>query len=170
MMTKSRIYFFLAVLLFLGAGGLSLWYITRDSEEAKVKATLNTLCRIASKPEGEGNSAGILKANSTPKVFASECRIDFRHEMFAGTYTPADLSALLMRSRMLFTHCRVGIRDLVITIESTERASAVFSGTFTGQMADGKTVNEARDLYCVLKKVEGEWLLENISVHDVLER
>lgn len=158
---------FLAV---LGLGGASLWYLIRDGDEARIKATLRELCRIASRQEDEKAGSGLLKMRAVETVFAPQCRIDFRHEMFGGTYTTEEIAATLMRSRALFRFCKVDFRDLSITIVPPDRATTCFTGTLEGRLNDGKSVNEVRDLECKLQKIENRWRITDIAVRDVLEK
>ena len=72
--------------------------------------------------------------------------------------------------RSMFRSCVVDMRDVAITVEPPDRASAVFTGTLDGRLNDGKTVNEVRDLYCTLEKRGDRWLITSISVRDVLEK
>ncbi|MST97272.1 hypothetical protein FYJ85_09485 [Victivallaceae bacterium BBE-744-WT-12] len=165
---KKWLWLLFAVVFALG--GVSLWYLGQDSDEAQVRRTLRQLCRISSKYENEKAAVGVMKINGTDKVFAPECRIDFRHEMFGGIYTPAEITSTMARVRSMFRSCVVDMRDVAITVEPPDRASAVFTGTLDGRLNDGKTVNEVRDLYCTLEKREDRWLITSISVRDVLEK
>lgn len=163
-------WFYLVLIPILALGGVSLWYLLRDNDEAQIRKTLNELCDIASKRENEKNAMAMLKLNSTDKIFAPECRIDFRHEMFSGTYTPAELTSLLARSRGVLKSCEVKIRDLAITVELPDKASAVFTGLLDATMNDGSRVNEVRELFCTFRKVEERWLIDSMSVRDILEK
>lgn len=160
----------LSLLAVLALGGASLWYLNRDGDEAQVKATLRELCRIASKQEDEKAGSGLLKMRAVENVFAPQCRMDFRHEMFGGTYTTEEIAATLMRSRALFRTCKVDFRDLSLTIDPPDQATAYFTGTLEGRLNDGKSVNEVRDLECKLKKIETHWRITDIAVRDVLEK
>lgn len=162
--------FWFAILAMAVIGGVSLWYLNRDSDEAQVRHTLRELCRIASKNEGEKNTTGLLKMRAVETVFAPECRIDFRHEMFGGTYKTEEIAAALARSRTIFRSCDVDFRDLSITIQPPDRATAYFSGTLDARMSDGKTVSEARDLECKFRKIDKRWLITDIAVREVLEK
>lgn len=165
-----RKWFYLILIPILALGGLSLWYLLRDSDEVQIRKTLRSLCDLASKRENEKNAIAMLKLNSTDKVFAPKCRIDFRHEMFAGTYTPAELTSLLARSRGILKNCEIGIRDLSITVEPPDKASAVFTGLLNATMNDGSRVDEVRELFCTFVKIEDHWLIDSMSVRDILEK
>lgn len=165
---RKRVWLF--ILAMLALGGASLWYLNRDSDEAQVRQTLRELCRIASKHEGEKNSTGLLKMRAVEGVFAPECRIDFRHEMFGGTYKTEELASALMRSRTIFRSCDVNFHDLSIVMAPPDRATAYFAGTLDARMSDGKSVSEARDLECKFRKIDNRWLITDIAVREVLEK
>jgi len=160
----------LALLAVVALGGASLWYLSRDSDEAQIRATLRELCRIASKYEDEKAGGGLLKMRAVENVFAPECRMDFHHEMFGGTYTIEEIAATLMRSRAMFRTCAVDFRDLSVTIAPPDRATTDFTGTLDARLNDGKTVNEVRDLECKLRKIDNRWRITEIAVRDVLEK
>ena len=159
------------LLVVLALGGVSLWYISRDSDEAQIRWTLKELCRIASKHEGEQTGTLLLKTHAVENVFGPNCRIDFHHEqVFVGNYTLEELQSLLARSRMFFKTCDVEVRDLSITVTPPDKATVYLTGTLDGVLKSGTVVNEVRDLKCTLKKLDGHWKITDISVRDVLEK
>ena len=163
-------WFYLILIPILALGGVSLWYLLRDSDEVQIRKTLDMLCDLASKRENEKNAMAMLKLNSTDKVFAPECSIDFRHEMFTGTYTPDELRSLLARSRGILRNCTISIRDLTVSVEPPDKASAVFTGLLNATMNDGSRVNEVRELFCTFRKIDDHWLIDSMSVRDILEK
>lgn len=156
--------FFIAFLLL---GGVSLWYITRDSEEAKVKRKLHELADFGIKAEGEKEIYGALKINGTDKVFAPQLELVLNPDMFNGTYTPREMIANLARFRMLFKQVKVRVTDIVITVNG-DKADAAFTGLLDGVTVDGKAVNEVRELNCALTKIDGKWLINKLVVRDIL--
>lgn len=161
---------FLILISILAIGGVSLWYLLRDDDEVQIRKTLDALCDTASKWESEKKAIALWKINNTDKIFAMECRIDFRHEMFSGTYTPAELTTLLARSRSFLKSCTIGIRDLTFTVELPDRASAVFTGLLNATTNDNRRIDEVRELFCTFVKLEDRWLIDSLSVRDVLEK
>ncbi len=156
--------FFVAFFLL---GGVSLWYITRDSEEAKIKRKLHELADFGIKAEGEKEIYGALKINGTDKVFAPQLELVLNPDMFNGTYTPREMTANLARFRMLFKQVKVRVTDTVVTI-SGDKADAAFTGLLDGVTVDGKAVNEVRELNCALTKIDGKWLINKLVVRDIL--
>lgn len=159
---------YLALLIvFLLLGGVSLWYITRDTEEAKIKRKLHELADFGVKAEGEKEIYGALKINGTDKVFAPQLELVLNPDMFNGTYTPREMIANLARFRMLFKQVKIRVTDVVITV-SGDKADAAFTGLLDGVTVDGKAVNEVRELNCALTKIDGKWLINKLVVRDIL--
>lgn len=167
MRIKGKYLIFFIVFLLLG--GVSLWYITRDSEEAKVKRKLHELADFGNKAEGEKEIFGALKVNGTDKVFAPQFELSLKYDMFSGTYTPREMTANLARFRMLFKQVKVRLTDTVITLNG-DKADATFTGLLDGVTTDGKAVNEVRELNCALTKIDGKWLVSKLVVRDILEK
>ena len=86
------------------------------------------------------------------------------------SYTPAELTSLLARSRGILKNCEIGIRDLSITVEPPDKASAVFTVLLNATMNDGSRVDEVRELFCTFVKIEDHWLIDSMSVRDILEK
>ncbi|MDR0932867.1 MAG: hypothetical protein LBM70_07620 [Victivallales bacterium] len=166
--TKKRLIAIAMMLVIVG--GIAFWYFNRDSDEKKIRQTIQTLCDIASKRANENPALSLINANAADKVFASKCKIDFRHEMFSGSYTPTELTSILLRSKRVLKSCEIDIRDVSIMLTSRERASAVFTGLLDAITTDGKVVSEVRDLYCTLQKIDDSWLIDSMSVRDILEK
>lgn len=158
----------LAVLtVFLVLGGVSFWYINRDSEEAKVKRKLHELADFGIKAEGEKEIFGAIKINGTDKVFAAQLELSLNNDMFNGTYTPREMTANLARFRMLFKQIKIRLTDIIITIKG-DAADATFTGLLDGVTGDGKAVSEVRELSCTLVKTDGKWLINKLLIRDIL--
>lgn len=153
--------------------GAAWWYFTRSGEEAKIRGTLERMCRIVAKTPGENAAAGALKISRTDEVFAEPARLRFGHEMFDREFTPRELTALLARARQMLKSMKLELEDVKI-VRHDGRAEISFSATFTGSAADraGGDIHEVRDLIGLLRRDpdSGRWLIEELKVHEVLER
>ena len=103
-------------------------------------------------------------------MFAPVCRFDFKYEMFTGNLTPREITSNLARYRVFFRRSNVSMRDLHLLDITGDHAVAVFTGMLNGVTADGKKVEEVRDFFCKLVKIEGRWRIDELSVHEVLEK
>ncbi len=162
--------FQLIALVFLILGGISFWYLTRDSEELKIKRIVHALCSLTSKPENESAAMGALKISKSDEVFAPKCRFEFKYEMFSGNYTPREITANLARYWAMFQWSAVTMSDLQILEVNQENASAVFTGFLNGVTAGNKKIEEARDLYCKFIKTDGNWRISELIIREILEK
>ena len=147
--------------------------IWNETKEQVTFAEMETMARNA-KPcaflINPNDNSFVTPGDMVEKVFAPECRIDFHHELFGGIYKVEEIASSLARARAMFRTCTVDFRDLSITIDPPDRATAYLTGTLDARLNDGKTVNEVRDLECKLKKIDNHWLITDIAVRDVLEK
>ncbi len=160
----------LITLLLLAAAivGWRVWQA--QTPEGQVRRQLRQLVECVSKKEGEGTTAGLLKGRAITELFAPECTLEFRSEMFCGTYTPSEITADFARFRVMFAQVEVGMRKLAITFSSPTEAAADFTGHLIGTLKTGGTVDAVRELVCHLRKIEGEWKITAITVREILER
>ena len=64
---------YILLLIFTVLSAAGVWYFcTSDSDEAKVKRVLKTLCRMATKRSGDNPAAAGLMISKTDKIFAGE--------------------------------------------------------------------------------------------------
>ncbi|MGN1364933.1 MAG: hypothetical protein ACI406_06190, partial [Victivallis vadensis] len=96
--------------LILVLGGLSFWYLNRNTDEAEIRLTLKQLCSVGSKAEGESAAAGAIKLQRSNELFTDPCRLDFRHSMFQGDFSVSEIAANIARFRMLFQTVQIEIR------------------------------------------------------------
>ena len=143
--------------LILVLGGLSFWYLNRNTDEAEIRLTLKQLCSVGSKAESESAAA-------------DPCRLDFRHSMFQGDFSVSEIAANIARFRMLFQTVQIEIRDLHITVTPPDGAQVYFTGLLDGVARNGEQVGEVRDLFCKLKKVDGKWRISEMNIREVLEK
>ncbi|HJH05286.1 hypothetical protein [Victivallis vadensis] len=156
--------------LILVLGGLSFWYLNRNTDEAEIRLTLKQLCSVGSKAEGESAAAGAIKLQRSNELFTDPCRLDFRHSMFQGDFSVSEIAANIARFRMLFQTVQIEIRDLHITVTPPDGAQVYFTGLLDGVARNGEQVGEVRDLFCKLKKVDGKWRISEMNIREVLEK
>lgn len=156
--------------LILVLGGLSFWYLNRNTDEAEIRLTLKQLCSVGSKTEGESAAAAAIKLQRSNELFTDPCRLDFRHSMFQGDFSVSEIAANIARFRMLFQTVKIEIRDLHITVTPPDKAHVYFTGLLDGIARNGEQAGEVRDLFCELKKTDGQWRISEMNIREVLEK
>ncbi len=154
----------------LALGGVSLWYLNRDTDETQIQHTLRSLAMLGSRGENESAAATAFKLNGTDRVFAPVCTINVDHSLFTGSVTPTELTGMLTRYQGMFRHMKAEIRNLEINLESPDSATAAFSGNLVGELRNGEKITESRDLICHLTRIDGRWLIDRIALREVLEK
>lgn len=160
----------LVLLILVGVGGV--WYWQYNTPEAQIRRLMAELCSIASKPAGENAALGVLKINRTDKIFAPSCRIDVQHQYVDGSLNPSEITSMLARYRPLFAEVQINMRDMEIMIgPESDQASVYFTGILRGTpKKGGGRVEEVRDLFCRLKKIDDHWRISEIAIREVLEK
>ena len=169
-MVKKKIFSAIAVVLLAAAGYFGWAWFHRNTPENLILRQLNELAECASKPAGEGTSGGLLKIHALPSLFMPECELEFRVEMFRGRYTTGELEANLARYRVIFEQVKVGVKDPVVHLESPDTAVAEFTGTLNGRTKTGSRLDEIRELKCRFRLTDGKWLIESMTVRDILQK
>lgn len=145
-------------------------FLTRDSEEVKVKKVLGSLCRMASKSEGDNAAASALMISRTDRIFAGSFEINISNGMFNGVFNPTKMTSELARYRAVFAHVKVRTQDEEISFPSPDKAVVLFSGILDGTTKNGKSLSEARDVECYLSKTEKGWLITKMVIREILEK
>lgn len=155
----------------LAAGGVAGWLLLGGSEAARVKKQFRRLAETVSKPAGEGNLAMVVKAEGFVRLFAPECELSLPEEELNGSFTPEQLSALLIRGRTQLKTIAVSFPDLALVFPEPDQVVVAATARCQAVHADGRAaVEETRELECELRKLAGEWRFSRITVVQVLKR
>lgn len=170
-MKRSVLAIVLAVVAAASAAGV-YWCFFRDSDERRIRRTLEELCEIGSKSSGENAALGALKANRADHVFAPVCRFDFAHQAMDGVLTPTETGARLLRLQGMFDWIKLGFGELETSVAG-DKAGVAFSGSFKGRLkyGDAREVDEIREIEAELaRQKDGRWKFTRMSFRQVLEK
>ena len=148
------------------------WCFFRDSDERRIRRTLEELCEIGSKSPGENAALGAIKANRADHVFAPVCRFDFARQVVDGVLTPTETGARILRLQGMFDRIALGFSELEIAV-SGDKANVAFSGSFKGRLkyGDARDVDEIREIEAELaRQKDGRWKFTRMSFRQVLEK
>jgi hypothetical protein len=71
---------------------------------------------------------------------------------------------------MHFVHLTLAFHDLSVSFPDRETAQVVLTGEVRGKSSHGAPVHEVREMECLLKKHQGEWLFNKWATVEVLKR
>ncbi|MDD5727556.1 MAG: hypothetical protein PHV59_03240 [Victivallales bacterium] len=142
----------------------------KETPEQVIRNRLADFLNKASKSPGDKLSTGLLKSQALKKFFAPQCSFQIGVSSFSGKYTPEHIYGNSMRCRSLFERVKFTADDVSITFISPSRARADFTGTLSGVTKSGKSIEDYRDLSCIIKLIEGEWLISEVSVREIIKK
>ena len=167
---KSKIIAVLGTVLVIAA--VLCFFFLRDTDEKRIRGTLDELCRIGSKSNGENPALGALKANRADKVFAQRCSFNFRINSFDGVYTPTEIGANILRIQTLFKWIKLSTSDHQIEVDGN-KGKILFTGEFSGvaKHGSGSPHNDLRDIEAdLVKNGDNEWKFTRMTIRKVLEK
>lgn len=148
-----------------------VFFFFSESDEKKIKSTLDELCVIGSKSSGENPAFLALKANRADKVFAPKCHFNFKLHSMDGVITPTEIGARILRLQALFNSVKLDFSELEIAIEG-DKALVFFTGSLSGVLkSNGDKVDELKEIEALLVRQEsGEWKFSRMSFKNILEK
>ncbi len=165
---KHAIFAGFAVLI----GILAVYYLL-PSEEKKVRKQLDLLSQYVSKEQGEDLFSMANRIKNIGRLFAENSEFKIEGDSFysfSGNYSREEVSAYALRGRSYFSNLSLKFHDLKIEFPEREVARVNLTSRMTGKSTSGENVDEAREMLCVLKKIEKQWLFSGFEVVEVLKR
>lgn len=160
----------IAIFVLLGIiGSLAIIYFF-PSDEKKVKRQFALLAQWVSKDHDEKPLAMGQRVKKIGSVFAEKCNLQVSSHSISGTFSREEIIAFAARGRLNFSQFNIKFYDLTVTFPEERKAQVALTGRLNGKAQSGETVDETRELICVLKKVENEWLFSEFEVVEVLKK
>jgi len=150
--------------------GLLAFYFFFPSEEKKIKKQFALLSEYASKEQGESTFAMAHKVKNIGPLFTDKVRLQIPDYELSGSYPRQDIVNYALRARLSFSRLSLQFFDLVISFPEKKAATVTLTSRLTGKSAQGEEVDESRELSCVLKKIEDQWLFSDVEVIEVLKK
>ena len=119
------------IVLALLSGGA--WWYFHEDPEAEVREAHQEFARLLSKPEGEASAIILLNSQILQRMFAASCVITGEAERFAGSYTPEEITGIIMQVRQIFTSVDLSFQDLVIEFPTEIEATTSFTARMITQ-------------------------------------
>jgi hypothetical protein len=153
-------------------GILAVFYLF-PSEEKKVRKQFDLLSQYVSKEPGEDLFSMANRIKNIGKLFAEGCEFKIEGDplySFSGNYSREEVSGYALRGRTYFSKLSLKFDDLQIGFPEKAMAKVNLTARLSGKSAAGENVDEARELECILKRIEKKWLFSSFEVVEVLKR
>jgi len=141
-----------------------------QSEEQKVKKQFGCLFEWVSKDTGEKPLTTANKAKNIGTLFMENCSLKIPAPSLSGHYGPQEISGYAAQYRSHFSKLSLRFYDLVIDFPEKGTAKAALTARLSGTSAVGESIDEIRELQCLLKKTEKGWLFSEVAVVEVLRK
>jgi hypothetical protein len=153
-----------AVVLVLAAAAGLWWLLRKPSAEEQIRAQLETLCQLVSKPADEKAMQAAFKGHALTPLFANPVEIRGDAGPVAGVHTPTGLSALIAGGRASLQAFDLSYTDLTVEVKLPGDADI----SFTGRVKAGTDVTY-RQIAGHLRQVEGTWVFSKFNVVNVMK-
>ena len=155
----------LAAVIGIGAG------LTFSQSEAKmVKKQFGFLSEWVAKDPGEKLITTANKTKNIGTLFSEGCSLKIPIPLLSGRYRPEEISVYAAAYRSYFSKLSLQFYDLVIDFPKKGMARVTLTTRLRGRSTTGESLDEIRELRCLLKKIEKRWLFTDLEVIEVLRK
>jgi len=153
-------------------GILAVFYLL-PSEEKKVRKQFDLLSYYVGKESGEDLLSMANRVKNIGRLFAENCEFKIEGDpfyAFSGNYSREEVSGYAFRGRTVFSNLALKFHDVKVEFPEKGTAKVNLTARLTGRSTAGENVDEVRELLCVLKKIEKQWLFSQFEVVQVLRK
>ena len=163
-MKKSHI----LIVIFLTGTALSTWlYLTSDTRQ--IHSQLSTLTELSEKKGTEQGIEALTKAAGIGKLFSEQCTLELEEYGHRGTYFRKDITDSVFMIRNRSHQITLKMYDITITVENPPGAAIALTLHLSGVVGEEKAV-DVSEIALTMNKEEGDWLIDSVTVVQVLER
>lgn len=165
-MKKSHI----LIVIVLAGTALSTWlYLTSDTRQ--IRNQLNTLVTLSDKKGPEQGIEALSKAAGIGKLFSEQCTLKLEEYGHSGTYFRKDITDSVFMIRNRSHQITVTMYDITIAIDKPTHAVLTLTLHLSGMVGEGdETAVDVSEIALTMNKEEGDWLIDSVTVVQVLER
>ncbi|MGZ3525783.1 MAG: hypothetical protein ACXU9L_13410 [Thermodesulfobacteriota bacterium] len=140
------------------------------SEEKRVKRQFALLSEWVSKSPEENAFTMLQKMKNIGNLFDERCEMKIPDQSLSGSYTRQEVSTYAGSARSYLSQLDLKFYDLHIIFPEKEIAKVNVTARLTGRSTAGERMDETRELECVLRKLDKQWLFSQIEVIEVLKK
>ncbi len=161
---------YLVVSVLLAIIGIVVVFTLIPSEEKRVKRQFDLLSEWVSKSPEENAFTMLQKIKNIGTLFDEQCKMKAPEQSLSGNYTRQEISTYAGSARSHVSQLDLKFYDLHIIFPEKEVAKVDLTARLTGRSTAGERVDETRELECVLRKIDKQWLFSQIEVIEVLKK
>ena len=166
-MVKSRYILIVAMIVVAGIWATVFFF---PSEDKKVKKQFALLSEWISKDPNESPLTMARKVKNLGTLFAENFELKEPVHPLSGSYTREEITNIALRGRAHFFDLALKFYDLDISFPEEGVARVTVTGRLTGKSSSGEQMDETRELECLLRKIENQWLFSQLEVVEVLKK
>ena len=170
MVKNKKIIILTFLLIFVAAAFFVYQYFVKPTPEQQIRNRLSNFLTKATKNSGDKLSTGLLKSQALKGFFVPKCSFQIGVSSFSGKYTPEQIYANSMRYRALFKRVKFMADDVEVTFISPTRARVDFTGTLSGETQSGKSINNYRNLSCIVDYIDDKWLISEVKIREIIKK
>lgn len=156
------------IVIVLASTALSTWlYLTSDTRQ--IRNQLNMLVELSDKSGTEHGIETLSKAAGIGKLFSEKCTLQLEEYGHRGTYFRKDITDSVFMIRNRSQQITVTMYDITIAIENKTRAAIALTLHLSGVVGE-ETAVDVNEIALTMNKEEGDWLIDSVTVVQVLER
>ncbi|MGZ3604222.1 MAG: hypothetical protein ACXU9P_04625 [Thermodesulfobacteriota bacterium] len=140
------------------------------SEEKRVKRQFTLLSEWVSKSPEENAFTMLQKMKNIGNLFDERCEMKIPDQSLSGSYARQEVSTYAGSARSYLSQLDLKFYDLHIIFPEKEIAKVNVTARLTGRSTAGERMDETRELECVLRKLDKQWLFSQIEVIEVLKK
>lgn len=144
--------------------------ILMESEEDKVKKQFDIFAELIEKEPGETNLIMAQKARKIGAMVTNPVMVTVPEYKASGSYARQEIARRMAMGRTRFIELSLTFFDLSVEILDENNADANVTAQVKGKKLSNEPFEGTHELLCRLKKIEGEWLFNQVEVVDVLEK
>ena len=152
------------------AGGIIVFFLFFQTDEAKIKKKFHRLAERVEKEDVENELLTAATANKIQNMFADSCRIEIPSYSVDQTFSKKEISSHVFYARAQYR--KMSLKFLDFQFQFPQKGSAIvgLTAAFKAVTTFGEPVDEIHELECSLNEMDDEWLFTGIMGVDVLER
>jgi len=169
-MVKTRYLIIIFLILLLG---IFLFKYIKSGEGKKVKKAFKLLSNYVEKKPDEDLFSSMNRIKNISRLFLEPCVFKIEEDplyCFSGHFTRDEIGGYALRGRSYFLELSLEFDDFKIEFPDRETAHVLLRGRLTGKSKIGENIEEVRQLLCILKKVENNWLFQHFEVNEILKK